>query len=98
MEIDKVKSMKTSQRAIGSKCKSFQDNVSIDSWQCRMEIDKVKSMKTAQRAIGSKCKSFQSRGHCYDKKSERVGNRASTQLVGSCHDKKSERVGNHAST
>jgi hypothetical protein len=52
-----------------------------------MEIDKVKSMKTAQRAIGSKCKSFQSRGHCYDKKSERVGNSASTQLVGSCHDK-----------
>ena len=45
-------------------CQSFVDNVSIDSWQCRMEIDKVKSMKTAQRAIGSKCKSFQSRGHC----------------------------------
>jgi hypothetical protein len=50
------------------------------------------------RAIGSKCKSFQSRGHCYDKKSERVGNSASTQLVGSCHDKKSERVGNSAFT
>jgi hypothetical protein len=63
-----------------------------------MEIDKAKSMKTAQRAIGSKCKSFQSRGHCYDKKSERVGNCASTQLVGSCHDEKSERVGNCAST
>jgi hypothetical protein len=63
-----------------------------------MEIDKVKSLKTAQHAIGSKCKSFQSRGHCYDKKSERVGNSASTQFVGSCHDKKSERVGNRAST
>ena len=37
-------------------------------------------------------------GSCHDKKSERVGNRASTQLVGSCHDKKSERVGNRAST
>jgi len=71
---------------------SFVDNVSIDSWQCRMEIDKVKSMKTAQCAIGSKCKSFQSRGHCYDKKSERVGNSASTQLVGFCHDNKSEQV------
>jgi hypothetical protein len=32
------------------------------------------------------------------KKSERVENSASTQLVGSCHDKKSERVGNSAST
>jgi len=86
-------SLKTAQRAIGSKCKGFQDNVSIILWQCRMEIDKVKSMKTAQRAISSKCKSFQSRGHCYDKKSERVGNSASTQLVGSCHDEKSERAG-----
>jgi hypothetical protein len=55
-------------------------------------------MKTAQCAIGSKCKSFQSRGHCYNKKSERVGNSASTQLVGSCHDKKSERAGCIAST
>jgi len=91
-------SLKTAQRAIGSKCKSFQDNVSIDSWKCRMEINRVKSMKTAQRAIGSKCKSFLSRGHCYDKKSERVGNSASTQLVGFCHDKKSERVGNRAFT
>ena len=54
------------------------------------ECSKGSSMKTAQRAICSKCKSFQSRGHCYDKKSERVGNSASTQLVGSCHDKKSE--------
>ena len=27
-----------------------------------------------------KVQSFQSRGHCYDKKSERVGNSASTQL------------------
>ena len=36
------------------------------------ECSKGSSMKTAQRAIGSKCKSFQSRGHCYDKKSERV--------------------------
>ena len=78
-ECSKGSSMKTAQRAICSKCKSFQDNVSIDSWQCRMEIDKVISMKTAQCAIGSKCKSFQSRGHCYDKKSERVGNCASTQ-------------------
>jgi hypothetical protein len=57
-----------------------------------MEIDKVKSMKTAQRAIGSKCKNIQSRGHCYDKKSERVGNSASTQFVGFCHDNKSEQV------
>ena len=56
------------------------------------------SMKTAQRAISSKCKSFQSRGHCYDKKSERVGNCAFTQLVGSCHDEKSERAGCIAST
>jgi len=80
------------------KVQKFQDNVSIDSWQCRMEIDKVKSMKTAKCAIGSKCKSFQSRGHCYDKKSERVGNSASTQLVGSCQDKKSDRVGSSAST
>ena len=86
-------SLKTAQRAIGSKCKGFQDNVLIILWQCRMEIDKVKSMKTAQRAISSKCKSFQSRGHCYDKKSERVGNSASTQLVGSYHDEKSEQAG-----
>jgi hypothetical protein len=71
-------------------CQSFVDNVSINSWQCQMEIDNVKSMKTAQCAIGSMCKSFQSCGHCYNKKSERVGNRASTQLVGSCNDKKSE--------
>ena len=98
MEIDKVISMKTAQRAIGSKCKGLQDNESINLWQCRMEIDKVISMKTAQRAISSKCKSFQSRGHCYDKKSERVGNSASTQLVGSCHDEKSERAGCIAST
>jgi hypothetical protein len=63
-----------------------------------MEIDKVISMKTAQCAISSKCKSFQSRGHCHDKKSERVGNSVSTQLVGFCHDKKSERAGCIAST
>ena len=56
------------------------------------------SSKTAQRAIGSKCKSLQSCGHCHDKKSEQVGNRASTQLMGSCHNKKSEQVGNPAST
>jgi hypothetical protein len=37
-------------------------------------------------------------GSCHDKKLDRVGNRASTQLVGSCHDKKSERDGNGAST
>ncbi len=37
-------------------------------------------------------------GSCQDKKSERVENRASTQLVGSCHDKKSELVGDRAST
>jgi hypothetical protein len=37
-------------------------------------------------------------GSCHDKKSERVGNSASTQLVGFCYNKKSERVGNNAST
>jgi hypothetical protein len=79
-------------------CQSFVDNMSINSWQCQIEMDKVKSMKTAQRAIGSKCKSCQSHGHCYDKKSKRVGNSASTQFVGSCHDIKSEQVGNSAST
>jgi hypothetical protein len=31
-------------------------------------------------------------GSCHDKKSERVGNSASTQLVGFCYDKKSEQV------
>ena len=98
IEPHSTSSLKTAQRAIGSKCKGFQDNVSIDSWQCRMEIDKVISMKTAQCAISSKCKSFQSRGHCHDKKSERVGNSVSTQLVGFCHDKKSERAGCIAST
>jgi len=36
--------------------------------------------------------------YSHDKKSERVGNRTSTQLVGSCHDKKSERAGCIAST
>jgi hypothetical protein len=73
-------------------CQSFVDNVLIDWWQCQMEINKVKSMKTAQRAIGSMCKSVQSRGPCHNKKSERVGNGASTQLVGFCHDNKSEQV------
>jgi hypothetical protein len=29
-------------------CRSFFDNVSIDSWQCQMEIIEVKSKKTAQ--------------------------------------------------
>jgi len=33
-ECSKGSSMKSAQCAIGSKCKSFQDNVSIDSWQC----------------------------------------------------------------
>jgi hypothetical protein len=71
---------------------SFVNNVLIDLWQCRMEINEVKSMKTVQNAIGSMCKSFQSRGPYHDKRSERVGNSASTQpqgytfiLIATCH-------------
>ncbi len=63
-------------------CQLFVDAVSIDLWQCQMEIDRVKSMKTAQSAIGSMYKSFQSCGPCHDKKSEQVGNSASTQPQG----------------
>jgi hypothetical protein len=32
---------------------SFIDDVSIDSWQCRLEIDKVKSKKTKNEPIAS---------------------------------------------
>jgi hypothetical protein len=83
MKIDKVKSMKTAQRAIGSKCKSYQS--------CGHCYDKNSEQ------VGNSA-STQLVGSCHGKKSERVGNCASTQLVGSCHDKKSERAGCIAST
>jgi hypothetical protein len=59
-------------------CQTFVNNVSIDSWQCRMEIDDVKSQSIK----------WQYRIYIVDLKSERVGNCASNQLVGSCHDEK----------
>jgi hypothetical protein len=55
-----------------------------------MEIDKVKSMKTAQSANWLNVQKFC--GPCHDKKSEQVGNSASTQpqgyafiLIAMCH-------------
>jgi hypothetical protein len=64
-------------------CQTFINNVSIDSWQCRMEIDDVKSQLIK----------WQCRINIVNLKSEQVGKCASTQLVGSCHDEKSEQAG-----